>query len=158
MSYAEKAIELKEKVSEAVRSHAGYDDLEKFVNPIEELCKEILINELMLNQDIYKALTTIRKTLGEGGENFEYEYDMPFFAKCLKVFATPSAIIFLGLQKNVENNIRDEDAENKIIEINGIEYKTIEAYQLYSEKENELEALAYSIMIGGPQNKEILEI
>ena len=62
------------------------------------------------------------------------------------------------MQKNVENNIRDEDAENKIIEINGIEYKTIEAYQLYSEKENELEALAYSIMIGEPQNKEILEI
>ena len=84
MSYAEKAIELKEKVSEAVRSHAGYDDLEKFVNPIEELCKEILINELMLNQDIYKALTTIRKTLGEGGENFEYEYDMPFLQSALK--------------------------------------------------------------------------
>jgi len=147
MKYAERALAIKIKVDESVALHARYDELLLFVEHYEEICKEILINELMLNKDIYKALTIIRKTQGEGGETFEHEYDMPFFGKCLNVFVKPSSIIHLGLLDSIEKNIRDEAAENKIISINNIEYKTIEAYRLYGEKENELESTAYSMMM-----------
>ncbi|CEL31164.1 MULTISPECIES: hypothetical protein [Pseudomonas] len=145
-NYAERAAAIKIRVDEAVGLHARYDDLQEFVEPLEEICKEILINELMLDKEIYKALTTIRKIQGEGGEPFEHEYDMPFFGKCLDVFAKPSSIIHLGLHESIENNIRDEAAENKIITINNIEYRTIEAYRLYGDKENELEATSFSMM------------
>ncbi|AFO48758.1 MULTISPECIES: hypothetical protein [Pseudomonas] len=147
MNYAERALAIKIKVDEALASYARYDDLLLFVEPFEEICKEILINEFMLDKDIYKALTIIRQTEGEGGEPFEHEYDMPYFGKCLNVFAKPSSIIHLGLLDSIENNTIDEAAENKIISINNIEYKTIEAYRLYGEKENELENIAYSLMM-----------
>lgn len=153
MKYSDRALAIKIKVDEAVSSHARYDDLQQFVEPFEELCKEILINELMLDHDIYKALTTIRTTEGEGGEPFEQEYIMPFFEKCINVFAKPSSIIHLGLIESIEKNIRDEAAENKIIAINNIEYKTIEAYRLYGEKENELETTAYSMMMAEQPNE-----
>lgn len=147
MNYAERALAIKTKVDEALALHANYDDLQLFVEPYEEICKDILINEPFINEDIYKALKIIRHTEGEGGETFEHEYDMPFFVKCLAVFAKPSSIIRLGLLKYKENNITSEAAENKIISINNIEYRSIEAYNLYCEKEIELETTVYSIMM-----------
>lgn len=146
-NYSARAQAVKTKVDEALTLHARYDDLQLFVEPLEELCKEILINEEMLNNDIYKALTIIRNTNSEGGEYYEFDFEMPFFRKCLDVFIKPSTIICLGLRDSVKNNLSSEAAENKIISINNIEYKTIEAYHLYGEKENELENIAYSLMM-----------
>ncbi|HCK4477978.1 TPA: hypothetical protein N0H21_001280 [Pseudomonas aeruginosa] len=138
MSYTERATEIKRKVDEAVASNAGYDELEKYVQPYEEICKDILMNENGLNDDIYTAIKIIRFSESEGGETFEFDYEMPFLKKCILLFFKPSAIICLGL-----NKYKDEE---RIIKINNIEYRTLEAYRNYGEKESELESTAYSIM------------
>ncbi|MCV6408541.1 hypothetical protein [Pseudomonas aeruginosa] len=138
MSYAERAIEIKKQVDEAVASNAGYDELEKYVQPYEEICKEILIKENFLDDDIYLALKTIKFTNCEDGEFFQYDYEMPFFDKCLSVFIKTSEIIGLEL--------KGEDAESKLIKINNIEYRILEAFRLYGEKEKELEGTASSMM------------
>ncbi|MEN1695456.1 hypothetical protein AAIH60_34355, partial [Pseudomonas aeruginosa] len=83
-------------------------------------------------------LKTIKFTNCEGGEFFQYDYEMPFFDKCLSVFIKTSEIIGLEL--------KGEDAESKLIKINNIEYRILEAFRLYGEKEKELEGTASSMM------------